>query len=331
MVQAVWSGSLGFGLVDIPVKLYNAISPKDVRFHQFERGSQRRIRHARIAEAWPSESHASEALDRNHTIDGEEPAASGSPSGGGHPGQSAARGKEDGPRELERPPGAPPSNAVAHEDVIKGYEVDRGRYALVDPEELRAIAPEQTHTIDIEDFVDLSDIDPVYFEKSYYVVPQRGKAAEKPYWLLLTALDEAEKVGIGRFVLRTKEYLAAIRPMNGILGLGTMYFSDEVRGVEELPLMPAEVSSDREVKMARRLIESLSTEWVPDRYGDAYRERVMELLDSRAGKEIVVAEEEPPLEAGAADLMEALRASVDAAKAAKARRSRGPKRTRRTG
>jgi DNA end-binding protein Ku len=258
MARAIWSGSIGFGLVSIPVRLYTATKKRDVRFHEFQGGTGQRIRHKRVAEETEAE--------------------------------------------------------VEYEEVVKGYEVDRGEYVIVTPEELEAAKPEATHTIEIRDFVRLSEIDPIYFEKSYYVGPQEGTGAERPYALLLRAMQERGKVGIGSFVMREKEHLAAIRPIDGALVLETMFFPDEVRGIDEIENQPKDVDVDeKQLRMALELIDSLSSTWEPERYRDTYRERVLELIERKAeGRAIVT--EEPAKPGKIADLMEALRASVEAAK-----------------
>jgi DNA end-binding protein Ku len=196
---------------------------------------------------------------------------------------------------------------------VKGYEVAPGRFVTLTPEELEAIAPRRTGAIDIEEFVDLPDIDPVHFEKTYYVAPAEP-AAVKPYSLLLRAMSESGKVAIGRFVMRTKEYLAAIRPMDGILALQTLYFGDEVRPAAEVPFagMGTDVS-ERELQIATQLISVMDAKWEPERYRDTYREQVLELIEAKAGGEAVEFSEEPA-PPKVADLMDALRASVEAAK-----------------
>jgi len=203
---------------------------------------------------------------------------------------------------------------VAYEDIVKGYEVDKGEFVIVTPEELEGVAPERTRTIEIEDFVDLADIDPIYFEKTYYLAPSGEAGAEKAYALLRKAMEEEGMVAVGRFVMRTKEYLAAIRPMGKVLALETMFFPDEVRSVDEVENVPVRRQvSDRELKMARQLVGSMATEWDPTRYGDTYRERVLKLIRDKAkGKEVVLAEAPKP--AKVADLMEALRQSIEATK-----------------
>jgi len=203
---------------------------------------------------------------------------------------------------------------VPYADIVKGYELDDGRYVVVTPEELEAVEPGRSRTIDIEDFVDLDELDPVHFEKSYYLAPA-GKEAAKPYELLRTALERSNKVAIARFVLRTKQYLAAVRSNGRVLVLETMFFPDEVRNPESvIGDLPSDVElRDREIAMAEQLIESLTTSWDPDRYHDTYRERVLDLIESKAkGEEVVVEEEERPAEV--VDLMEALQASLEKAR-----------------
>jgi DNA end-binding protein Ku len=208
---------------------------------------------------------------------------------------------------------------VDYEDIVKGYEAAKGKYVIVTPDELASVAPEKTRTIEITDFVDLSDIDPIYFEKSYYLAPVDEAGAKKAYALLLKAMEEEGKVAIGRFVMRTKEYLAAVRPMDGILVLETMFFPDEIRQPSEIENVPVRArAGERELKMAKQLINTLATNWDPKRYHDEYRERVLKLIRDKAkGKEVVLPEAEETTKV--ADLMEALRQSIEATK--KGRRS----------
>jgi DNA end-binding protein Ku len=203
---------------------------------------------------------------------------------------------------------------VDYQDIVKGYEVDKGKFVIVTPEELQAVAPEKTRTIEIEDFVPLDEIDPIYFEKTYYLAPEDEAGAKKAYALLLEAMKREGQVGIGRFVMRTKEYLAAIRPMDGILTLETMFFPDEIRQASEVENVPVRAKAgERELKMARQLIGSLATSWDPKRYHDEYRERVLKLIRDKAkGKEVVLPEAPGPSKV--ADLMEALRQSIEATK-----------------
>ena len=267
MPRAIWSGSISFGLVNVPVKLYSAISPKDVRFNQLEEGTGARIRQKRV---------------------------------------SAETGEE-----------------VPYERIVKGYEISPERYVIITPEELEALDPKATRAIDIEDFVEYDQIDPVHYERPYYLVPEKGAA--KAYALLLQAMKDSNKVAIARLVLRTKQYLAAIRPKGDILCLETMLFADEVVPESELDGLPGDdvEVSERELKMARQLIESLSTDFEPEKYQDEYREQVLALIEAKAeGAEIVArpASEEP---AQVVDLMAALEASLAAARAGKEKEKEG--------
>jgi DNA end-binding protein Ku len=203
---------------------------------------------------------------------------------------------------------------VDYQNIVKGYEVDKGKFVIVTPEELEGVAPEKTRTIEIEDFVPLEEIDPIYYEKTYYLAPEDEAGAKKAYALLLESMEKEGQVAIGRFVMRTKEYLAAIRPMDGILALETMYFPDEIRRASEVENVPVRAKADpRQMKMARQLIGSLATSWDPQRYHDEYRERVLKLIRDKAkGKEVVLPEAPEPTKV--ADLMEALRQSIEATK-----------------
>jgi DNA end-binding protein Ku len=205
---------------------------------------------------------------------------------------------------------------VPYEDLIKAYEIAPDNYVTITPEELEALDPKASKTIDIEDFVDLDQIDPVYYERPYYLVPDKG--GQKAYALLRNAMRETNKVGIARVVLRTKQYLAAIRPLDDALVMETMLFADEVNALDELDLPGPDVDvTEREEKMARSLIDSLTTDFEPSKYRDEYRERVLQLIEQKAsGQEIVVedaAEEAPRV----VDLMAALEASLAAVKSGK--------------
>ena len=263
MPRAIWSGSISFGLVNVPVKLYSAVSQKDVHFNQFEEGTGARIKQKRVSEK---------------------------------------SGKE-----------------VPYEKVVKGYELTKGKYVMITKEELEAASPKASRMIEIEDFVDLDEIDPIYFENTYYLAPD-GEAAGKAYTLLQKAMEETNKVGIGRFVMRTKQYLGAIRPMNGVLGLHTMLFADEVvdkKNIDELPSRKAQVN-DRELKMALSLVDSLASDFKPEKYRDTYRDDVLAIIKRKAkGEEIVVAEE-PEEQTDVVDLLAALEASLAKAKSGRA-------------
>ncbi len=194
--------------------------------------------------------------------------------------------------------------------IVKGYDLGGGRYVVVDPEELASIDFEMTRSIDIEEFVDLAEIDPIYFEKSYYLVPD-GRA-EKPYALLVETMQRSGKVALGRFVLRTKQYLAALRARGGVLVLSTMLYSDEVVDAADLEVpTAAETSpSERELTMAAQLVESLSAPFDPTKYRDDYRDKVLALIEAKADGEIISPPAPEADRAPVVDLMAALEASL---------------------
>jgi DNA end-binding protein Ku len=263
MPRPLWSGSISFGLVNIPVKLFKAQSPKDIRFHQLHAKDGVRIQQKRVCPA-----------------DGEE---------------------------------------VAYDEIVKGYELSSDQYVVIDPDELNTLDPKATHTIDIEDFVDLDQIDPLFYENGYHVVPDAR--AEKSYALLATAMENTNKVAIAKFVMRTKEYLCAVRVKDGALVLATMLFADEVVAVEDvLPdgMDELEAPTKKELAIATQLIESLAGDFEPDKYHDEYREKVMELIDAKAEGNEIVKQPEAPEPAPVVDLMAALEASLEKAKKAKA-------------
>jgi DNA end-binding protein Ku len=263
MARAIWSGAISFGLVNIPVKLYSAVSKKTVRFHQIDAESGQRIRQQRI---------------------------------------NPATGDE-----------------IPYEQIVKGYEIGPDRYVTISPDELEALEPQKTRTIDIEDFVELDEIDPIYYDHPYYLAPDTG--AGKAYRLLLDAMQDAGKVAIARVVIRSKENLVAIRPHDGVLTMETMLFADEVISPDSLDEMAATdgdvVTSDRELEMAKQLIDSLSSDFEPDKYHDEYRERVLELIERKAQGETVVVEAPAEEPKKVPDLMSALEASIAAAKSPK--------------
>ena len=258
MARSIWRGAISFGLVNVPVKLYSAVSKKTVRFNQLHEKDNSRINLKRFCADEDAE--------------------------------------------------------VPYEEIVKGYEISPGRYVVITPEELEALDPAKTRTIDIEDFVDLEEIDPLFYEHPYYLAPDTG--AEKPYKLLLEALKETNKVAIARVVIRSKEYLTAIRAAGDVLTLETMLFADELIDPDNIDELPdADVrATEREVDMARQLIESLATDFDPGKYRDTYRERVLELIERKAeGQELAIpAAPEAPTEVP--DLMAALEASLAAAK-----------------
>jgi DNA end-binding protein Ku len=204
---------------------------------------------------------------------------------------------------------------VSYVEIVKGYELTKDRYVVITPEELESLDPEKTRTIDIEDFVDLVEIDPVYYDHPYYLVPDTGAA--KAYGLLLNAMRESGKVAIAKVVLRSKEQLVAIRPQDDLLMMETMIFHDEVvphDNLDELPAAKDLKASDRELKMAQQLIESLSSDWEPDKYRDEYREKVLDLIERKAAGEEIAVQPEAPQPAKVPDLMAALEASLAAVK-----------------
>lgn len=241
----------------------------------------------------------------------------------------------DGARISQRRVCSEDGQEVAYEDLVKGYEVSPGRYVVIEPEELEALDPEASHTVDIEDFVALEEIDPLYFDSSYYLVPE--VAGAKAYRLLLDSMTAANRVGIGKVVMRSKQYLCAVRPLGEALVLTTMNFADEVTERGELEGLPGSdvEASERELRMADQLIEALSTDFDPGKYHDTHRERVMELINAKvAGEEMVV--ETPGTTAPVIDLMAALEASLAQAKgesqgSAKGRKAKGGRASNRHG
>jgi DNA end-binding protein Ku len=259
MARAIWTGAISFGLVNVPVKLYSATSPKTVRFHQLSSKTGVRVKQKRV-----------------------------DPSTG---------------------------DEVPFEDIVKGYELSPDHYVLIDPEELDALDPKATKTIDIEEFVDIAGIDPIYYDHSYYLAPTAGGA--KPYRLLLDAMREAGKVAIGRVVLRSKQQLCALRPTEDVMTMSTMLFGDEVLApdrLDELDAVSEAEASDRELKMAEQLIASLSAEFDPTRFKDEYRERVIDLIERKAAGEEIAVQPQAEEPAAAPDLMAALEASLAAMK-----------------
>ncbi len=212
---------------------------------------------------------------------------------------------------------------VGSDDLVKGFEVAPDRYVVLDPDELKALDPTRSRAIEIEDFVELADIDPLQFDASYYLVPT--ETSIKPYELLRQAMESTGKAGVARFVLRTKEYLALLRPLGPALAVSTLLYADEVVTPDSLDALPEEPVdlADRELGMATSLIESMSTDWEPERYRDEHRARVLELIERKASGEDLVAVPEGEREAGdVVDLVAALEASLDAAKDGTSARTR---------
>lgn len=223
--------------------------------------------------------------------------------------------KQTGSRIKYRKVSSTSGEEVSSDQIVKGYEIEPDEYVLVEPEELEAMAPTSSHKIDIDAFVDLGDIDPIYFENPYYVIPD--KKSGKPYSLLVEAMEKMQKVAIGRMVMRTKEYLVAIRPLDGLLCIETMRFADEIVARDNLVPKSEEEPTKKEAAMARQIIESLSEEFEPKKYGDRYREQLLDLIQRKAAGEQIVAAPREEEQAEVVDLMAALEASLEKAKAAK--------------
>src|SRR5918999_2247502 len=201
---------------------------------------------------------------------------------------------------------------VPYERLVKGYEIAPGSYVVVEPEELEALEPRRTKTIDILDFVDLEEIDPIFYDHPYYLAP--GAGGSKPYKLLLEAMRETGKVAIGTVVIRQKQAIVALRPSGEVLQMATLVYADEIVPTERLDDLPDEEVEigERELAIAKQLVESLAAEWDPARYKDEYREKVMQLIESKAAGEELAVQPEAEEAAPVPDLMAALKASLDA-------------------
>lgn len=204
---------------------------------------------------------------------------------------------------------------VSGDEMVKGYEIAPDRYVVLEPDELKALAPESSRSIEIEDFVELADIEPINFDSSYYLVP--ADTAAKPYQLLHTAMTESGRAAVARFVMRTKEHLAVIRPIGPALAVTTLVYHDEIVDADSLDGLPGDdvEPSERELKMAASLIESMTVAWEPERYTDTHRERVLELIEAKAAGEDIATVPDDERESGeVVDLVAALEASLAAAR-----------------
>lgn len=251
--SSIWTGTVGFGLVQVPVRIVTATRNRDVSFNQLDAETGSRVRIRKVSESTGDE--------------------------------------------------------VPSDRIVKGFEISKGRYVVIEPGELESIAPKSSHTIDIEEFVDLASIDPLYFESSYYLAPD--PKAQKPYRLLVEAMSEMQKVAVGRVVIRTKERLVAIRPLDGVLVISTLRYADEV--VDSGALLPAddEALSDRELTMARQLVDTLTVgEFEPEKFHDSYRSELLALIDKKAAGEAIVATVAAPTESPVIDLVAALEQSL---------------------
>jgi DNA end-binding protein Ku len=260
MARAIWSGTISFGLLNVPVRMYSAVARRNIALREIRESDSARIKHRRVAEGTDEE--------------------------------------------------------VPYENIVKAYELSPGQYVPLGKDEMAALAPEKTRAIDVQDFVDIEEIDPMYFDSPYYLGPADG--AEKAYSLLASAMESSGKAAIARFVFRNKEHLSAIRASDGVLTLTTMRFHDEVVPPSELDdSLPdkAPKVAKREREMAEQLIDSLSTKFDPSDYRDEYREQLLALIEKKAeGKEIVAPEAEAPKATKAPDLMAALEESIAAVK-----------------
>jgi DNA end-binding protein Ku len=221
---------------------------------------------------------------------------------------------------------------INSDDIELGYEISKGHYVVVDPDEIESLRPRTTRSIDVNDFVALDDIDPIYYDHTYWLAPD-GEAAERPYRLLLAAMEDQQRVGIGTVVMHNKQYLAAVRPLDGALALSTMRFADEVvpkSDVDQLPDRRAKPAA-KELKLATQIISSLATEWDPGRYHDTYTDELHDLIARKAKGEEIVAGAKSEERPNVVDLMAALEASVKDAKASRTRPARArPARARRS-
>jgi DNA end-binding protein Ku len=261
--RSIWRGTISFGLVSVPVRMFTATESKELRFHFLHKDDLTPIGYDKVRK------------DTGEHVD--------------------------------------------PEDIVRGFEVSKGQYVPLEDEDLDRLDVELTKAIDICDFVDLDEIDPVYFRKAYYLLPEDG--AEKPYLLLVRALDETGKVGIAKVVIRNKQHLAALRPVNGSIVLETMYYADEVRKPEKVKANGDLRSA--EVEMAKSLVENLSESFDPEKYDDTYRKELLELLRAKAkGKKLPEPQEDEGGEV--IDLMQALRESVEKTK--RSARKRAPAR-----
>jgi DNA end-binding protein Ku len=255
--RTIWSGSLSFGLVNVPIGLYPATADKSIHFNQFEEGTSDRIRYKKVNERTGQE--------------------------------------------------------VPGDRIVRGVDVGDGEYVMVTDDELDASEPERSHEVEVIGFIDLDEIDPVYFRASYYLAPTTG-GADKAYALLRAAMQRANKIAIASLIMRNKEYLVAIRPNGDGLVLETLYFADEIRELgKDLPSLPADDAvSDRELDVANLLIDAMTMPWEPTQYHDTHQEALRELIERKREGETIVTGDHTP-RAPVVDLMAALEASMRSA------------------
>lgn len=209
---------------------------------------------------------------------------------------------------------------VDADHIEKGYELSKGEYVIVDPDELADLRPSSTRTIDVGDFVALDDIDPIYYDHTYWLAPD-GETADRPYRLLLATMEDRQRVGIGTVVMRNKQYLGAVRPLDGALALSTMRFADEVIPKADIDGLPSKRSTPdpKELKLAGQIVDSLASDWNPEQYRDTYTDELKDLIARKAkGEDLVVEEDDDQADAEIIDLMAALEASISSAKKGRA-------------
>jgi DNA end-binding protein Ku len=258
MARPVWTGTISFGLVNVPVKAFTAVHDHDVHFHQLDKKSGSRIRYKKVSEK---------------------------------------SGRE-----------------VDAEDIEMGFEVSSGHYVTFDRKELDELRPASTRSIEVTDFVALSDVDPIYYERTYWLAPD-GDGAGRAYQLLLAAMEERDRVAIGTVAMRNKQYLTAIRPLDGVLAMSTMRFADEVvprRDIDELPSRRSKPAA-KELRMALQLLDALASDWEPKQDKDTYVEELRDRIEAKEAGEEVVVEEPAAKGADVIDLSEALQRSLDTA------------------
>jgi DNA end-binding protein Ku len=273
--RSIWTGSISFGLVNVPVRAYTAVKDHDVHFHQLDRKSGARIRNKKVSEK---------------------------------------SGRE-----------------VKPDDIELGFEIRKGRYVTFDKDEVEDLRPASTRSIDITDFVALEEVDPIFYEKTYWLGPN-GDEAKRAYSLLLAAMEERGKVAIGSVVMRNRQRLAAIRPLDGALAMSTMRFADEVVDKAEVDGLPSRRTkpSPKELKLATQIIDALEAEWDPKRYRDTFTDELKErILAKDKGEDVVEEAGAPEPSADVVDLMEALEASVKDAKSARRTKRRSSSSSRR--
>lgn len=258
MARALWTGSLSFGLVSVPIALFAATQDHAIRFNQFQAGTADRVRNKRVNERT-----------------GEE---------------------------------------VPYDHIVKGFDIGGGEVVILSTDDIASAAPEASRMIDVSAFVDLADIDPIYFDRAYYLAP--GKGGDKVYALLLRAMQQTNRVAVGTFVMREVQHLAAVRPRQDVLVLETLRYGDEVRDPRtELGPLPVDVPlQDRELEMAAMLIDTMTTQWRPEDFADTHRDRLMELIERKRVGAVIAAPSTEPRPAPVVDLLQALEASVQASR-----------------